>query len=207
MEAAKTSKRTRRLKTALAAAVCHPTRIKCLAILGERVASPAEIGRELLIDVGTIDYHVSELLDVNLVEEVGSRPARGATEHFYKAIELPSVTEDEEAEMDECARRTLAETVVALFAADATRALDTGTFLARTDNHLTRVARNVDRRGWREMAEAYAWLFETVETIHTQSAERLGKSEEKPLRVISFQGLFEAPRAENPVDQSGGTKT
>ena len=197
MEGAEIKRRTPRLKTALAAAVCHPTRIKCLAIVGERPASPAEIGRELKIDVGTINYHVNELVRANLAEEVGTRPVRGSTEHFYKAVELPSVGEDQEEEMSECARRTLAETVVALFAADATRAIETGTFLARTDNHLTRVARNVDRRGWEELGAAYMALFENIEEIQNDAAKRLGKSDEEPLRVVSFLGLFEAPRPSN----------
>src|ERR1700759_2273608 len=89
----------KRLNTALAAAVAHPIRTRSLAILGERVASPAEIARELELDVSKVGYHVSALADAKLIEEVGSRPVRGAIEHFYKAVELPILTDEQEAEL------------------------------------------------------------------------------------------------------------
>src|ERR1700743_1369934 len=96
---ATSAKKKKRLEPTLAAAVAHPVRTRCLVVLAERVASPAEIARELNLDVSKVGYHVSALAQANLIEQVGSRPVRGAVEHFYKAIELPLVSDDQESEL------------------------------------------------------------------------------------------------------------
>jgi hypothetical protein len=73
----------------LGAVVAHPLRCRCLAILGERTASPAEIAREIHVEVSKVGYHVSALVKAGLLEEVGQRPVRGAVEHFYRAVVRP----------------------------------------------------------------------------------------------------------------------
>ena len=92
---ASTTRRRKRLKTTLAAAVAHPLRARCLTIFAERAASPSEIARELRLDVSNVGYHVTALAEANLIERVRSRPVRGATENFYRAIELPVVTAEQ----------------------------------------------------------------------------------------------------------------
>jgi DNA-binding transcriptional ArsR family regulator len=192
--AAATGKR-KRLKTTLAAAVAHPLRSKILTILAERVASPAEISRELGVDVANIGYHVRALLETGLIEEVRNRQVRGAIEHFYRATELPVITSEQEAERTDAERRAFAETTLSIYAANATNAIDTGTLLARPDHHLTRVAMNVDEEGWKEMTDAYMELYERVFDIRTAAARRIGKNSEEPVRIVSFQSLFEMPSA------------
>jgi DNA-binding transcriptional ArsR family regulator len=188
------AKKRKRLETTLASAVAHPIRSKCLVILAERVASPAEIARELHVEVSTIGYHVSALAEANLVEEVRNRQVRGAVEHFYRAVELPVVTNEQEAEISPAEQRVYAESVLSIYAANAAHSLDVGTFLRRTDHHLTRFAFNVDEEGWRDAAAAYMELYERIFEIQEEAAERMGESDEKPVRVVSFQSLFEIPR-------------
>lgn len=190
-----TTGRRKRLQSTLAAAVAHPLRARCLTVFAERVASPAEISRELMVDVSKVGYHVSALRDANLIEEVGQRPVRGAIEHFYRAIELPIVTTDQEPERSEEDRRNFSETILSVYAASASHAIEAGTFLARPDHHHTRVSVNVDEAGWKEMTEAYMELYDRVFEIREAAAERMAKSDEEPIRVVSFQSLFEAPRS------------
>jgi len=183
----------KRLNTALAAAVAHPIRTRSLAILGERVASPAEIARELELDVSKVGYHVSALAEANLIEEVGNRPVRGAIEHFYKAVELPILTDEQEAELPMEERRSFAESILSLYVGNAAHGLDAGTLVGRPDHHLTRFAFNLDETGWKEASDAYLELYERVFQIQAEAAERLGKAEEKPIRAVSFLSLFEVP--------------
>lgn len=78
----------------LARANTHPLRISILEILamdGGRTLSPSDISYELRSPLSNVNYHVTELRRAGLVELVGERPVRGATEHFYreaKATEL-----------------------------------------------------------------------------------------------------------------------
>ncbi len=72
------------------------------------MASPAEIARELHLDVSKVGYHVSALAEANLIDEIGSRPVRGAVEHFYRAVQLPVVDNDQMGAYSEAERRIVA---------------------------------------------------------------------------------------------------
>ena len=71
----------------LARATAHPLRVSILEILGidgGRVLSPSDLSRELQIPLSNTNYHVTELAKAGLIELVGERQVRGATEHFYR---------------------------------------------------------------------------------------------------------------------------
>jgi DNA-binding transcriptional ArsR family regulator len=70
----------------LARANTHPLRISILEVLemdGGRCLSPSELAYELRMPLSNVNYHVTELFRSGLLELVGERPVRGATEHFY----------------------------------------------------------------------------------------------------------------------------
>jgi DNA-binding transcriptional ArsR family regulator len=186
-------KKRKRLETTLAAAVAHPVRSKCLVILAEREASPAEIARELNLDVSKVGYHVAALAEAKLIEPTRTQPVRGAVEHFYRATMLPVVENADEIPGDETERRIYAETILSVHAANAANSLEVGVFFDRTDHHLTRLAFNTDEVGWLEATAAYKELYERIFEIQEAAAQRMGESDEKPFRVVSFQSLFEVP--------------
>ena len=66
-------------------ALAHPLRVRALAILTEREASPSELADELDEPLGNVSYHVRLLHDLGLIELVGTTPRRGAIEHHYRA--------------------------------------------------------------------------------------------------------------------------
>ena len=71
----------------LARATAHPLRISILEILGldgGRTLSPSDLSQELQIPLSNTNYHVTELAKAGLIELVGQRQVRGATEHFYR---------------------------------------------------------------------------------------------------------------------------
>ncbi len=71
----------------LARATAHPLRISVLEILGldgGRTLSPSDLSQELQIPLSNTNYHVTELAKAGLIELVGQRQVRGATEHFYR---------------------------------------------------------------------------------------------------------------------------
>lgn len=71
----------------LARANTHPLRISILEVLGidgGRVLSPRDLSHELYAPLSRVNYHVTELASSGLIELVGERAVRGATEHFYK---------------------------------------------------------------------------------------------------------------------------
>jgi predicted ArsR family transcriptional regulator len=71
----------------LARANTHPLRISILEVMaldGGRTLSPSDLSYELRVPLSNVNYHVTELHRTGLVELVGERPVRGATEHFYR---------------------------------------------------------------------------------------------------------------------------
>jgi DNA-binding transcriptional ArsR family regulator len=199
----KPAARRRSPDATLGAAVAHPLRCRCLTILADRVASPAEIARECGLEVSSVGYHVTSLAEAGLVEEVGQRPVRGAVEHFYRAVVRPCVSSEEEADTDHEKRKSFARTTWSLIAADATTALEAGTLVERPEHHLTRVPLRVDEQGWSEMAEAYMELYERVYEIQAASAGRLGEQPDDPgISVLSVLAFFETPEAAPAIELS-----
>jgi DNA-binding transcriptional ArsR family regulator len=191
----------------LGAVVAHPLRCRCLAILGERVASPAEIAREIHVEVSKVGYHVTALAKAGLLEEVGQRPVRGAVEHFYRAVARPITLTEDEAELSIEQRASFARTIWSLITANATTALEAGTLVERADHHLTRVPLRVDEQGWTELAAAYMELYERVYEIQTDAAERLGQDpEDSGISVLSVLAFFETPEAAPAVKLAGTTE-
>lgn len=191
----------------LGATVAHPLRCRCLTILADRVASPAEIARELGLEVSNVGYHVGALAEAGLIEEVGQRPVRGAVEHFYRAVVRPITSTEDEEELSVEKRLSFARTIWSLITANATMAIQSGILVERPDHHLTRVPLRVDEEGWSELAEAYMELYERVYEIQAASAERLGaKPEDHGISVLSALTFFETPESAPAIQLAATTE-
>ena len=68
-------------------ATIHPTKVDILEAMARltRPVSSAELHRMFADgeDLSNISYHMSRLVDLGAVEEIDSRPVRGARETFY----------------------------------------------------------------------------------------------------------------------------
>lgn len=76
----------------LARANTHPLRVSILEVLnldGGRTLSPKDLSLELQAPLSTVNYHVTELRNSNLVKVVDEQQVRGAIEHFYRAVDVP----------------------------------------------------------------------------------------------------------------------
>jgi hypothetical protein len=77
----------------LARANTHPLRISIMEVLGldgGRTLSPKDLSFELQAPLSTVNYHVTELAKAGLIELVDQRQVRGAIEHFYRLVEIPT---------------------------------------------------------------------------------------------------------------------
>src|ERR671939_1452020 len=74
-------------------AMSHPLRVRILAILQERRASPNELAGVLGATLGTVAYHVRTLHQLGLIELVDETRVRGAVAHHYRARERPQVSD------------------------------------------------------------------------------------------------------------------
>ncbi len=77
----------------LARANTHPLRVSILEVLNideGRTLSPKDLSVELQAPLSTVNYHVTELRESDLVKVVDEQQVRGAIEHFYEAVESSS---------------------------------------------------------------------------------------------------------------------
>src|SRR3954454_3071514 len=74
-------------------AISHPLRVRILAMLQERTASPSQLSQWLGATLGTTAYHVRALHKLRLIELADEPRVRGAIEHHCRAGKRPTVSE------------------------------------------------------------------------------------------------------------------
>jgi DNA-binding transcriptional ArsR family regulator len=155
-------------------ALSHPLRVRILALLQERTASPRELAEWLDATLGTVSYHVRTLHDFGLIELVKTTQVRGAIAHHYKAKVRPRV--------DDAAWASAAPIVkqAAVGAAlqtvdDYARASAAAGGFDRAEAHLSRTNVRLDAKGWQQAAKACEKLLADLNKIEEAAARRLAK--------------------------------
>jgi DNA-binding transcriptional ArsR family regulator len=158
-------------------ALAHPTRVRLLAMLREQRASPVQLSDRLGVSLGTTAYHVRTLKALGLIKLVGTRQRRGATEHYYEAVEDPRFTDAAWEAGGPVAKQRAIGAQLRQAGEFATGSAAAGGF-DRSDAVLERRAVRLDERGWKDLAKATAKLLEQVQRIEAAAAERLAKADE-----------------------------
>jgi DNA-binding transcriptional ArsR family regulator len=175
-------------------ALSHPLRVRILAILEDRTASPVQLAEWLDASLGVVSYHVRTLNRLGLVELVGETPRRGAVEHHYRARDRPTISAKSWEKAPPMAKQAQLGATLQLINEVAVTSAAAGGF-DRNDSRLTRTQVAVDDEGWQELAEAFERLVEDVRRIEraaTRRLERDGGDGQIRAGVVSM--LFEAQR-------------
>lgn len=192
---AQKAKQGRVVSERLAMAIGHPIRIDALRILNERVASPSELAKELGMGVSQVSYHIKELRRQNCIELVKTEPRRGAVEHYYRATEPELVDDRELMRLPEAKRQEISTGVLQTVIAATAGSLQSGTFDARGDRHLSWVPMQLDEKGWKELTNALGKALKEVEGIKAASAKRLGAGDEPGIPAAVTMMGFETASA------------
>ena len=120
-------------------AMSHPLRVRILALLDERTASPVELAGWLDATLGTVAYHVRTLERMGLVELVRETRVRGAVEHHYRSKERPRVSDEAWAAAPPIAKQVAVSSSLQTIDAYARAASAAGGF-DHGNSHLTRTA-------------------------------------------------------------------
>ena len=157
-------------------ALAHPTRIRVLAILKERKASPNELSEMLGEGLGTVAYHVRTLKNLGLVKLVGTRPRRGAIEHFYEAVEHPRISDEAWGQAGPVVKQRLLSAMLQQAGEYSASSAAAGGF-DRNDAVITRHALKLDEKGWQELAKAAKRWLEEMDKIEKASKARTSKDD------------------------------
>jgi DNA-binding transcriptional ArsR family regulator len=192
------AERKRAIDDAVAYAVGHRIRIDALAILAEGKHSPSQIAEILGEDVSLVGNHIRELYESGCIESAGTAKVRNATEHFYRALELPYVDGEEYGEMSQETRRELIGLIIQAIVAEVMASFRAAKM--ETDEDLAMVwdSMNLDALGRHEMAEELTARYERLKQIKAKSANRLAQSGEVGITTVVALMGFERSRPGRP---------
>jgi len=190
-------------------AMSHPLRVRILALLDERTASPVELAGWLGAPLGTVAYHVRTLERMGLIELTRQTRVRGAVEHHYRSTTRPRVSDEAWAAAPPIAKQAAVSASLQTVDAYARAASAAGGF-DHGNSHLTRTAMRLDARGFTDLSRACLRLLAQVDRIEQAASERIERNphsgETKDIALVMM--LFEAARltAEHPHDPSAATR-
>lgn len=159
-------------------AMSHPTRSAAYGLMAERPMSPAQIALEIDETVSNVSYHCKTLVKLGCAELVDTRPVRGATEHFYRALDRHVVDTEEWAsllETDPTAATHLIGEFMQPIVDDFSEAARNGA-IKDANFHITRTPLTLDAEGIAEGMEIYEEAREAMIKVQERVAERGGKS-------------------------------
>lgn len=172
-------------------ALAHPLRIRILAMLQERPASPVQLAPRLDSTLGRVGHHVRVLRDAGMIELVETRQRRGAVEHIYRARALPRFSDGAWQQAGETVRARVVAATVGQIGDYVSGSAGAGGF-DRADANLSRVPLRLDETGWRELATAgRRWLAEADE-IQARALARSGPEAAELVDVGLVLLVFEA---------------
>jgi DNA-binding transcriptional ArsR family regulator len=175
----------------LVKALGHPMRVRILEALQGRTASPTELAREFRESLGVVSYHTNALLEVDCIEQVGTRPKRGTIEHFYTARPRSFIGHQDWRRAPLSVRAGVTSEALRTFAAKIGEAIDADTIDRREDTTLNWMPITVDEQGWRETAEILDRALRELQSVAAASRARLGG--EAGIPVVTGLAAFETP--------------
>jgi DNA-binding transcriptional ArsR family regulator len=155
-------------------ALSHPLRVRILAMLQERTASPSQLSEWLGATLGTTAYHVRSLHQLGLIELADETRVRGAIEHHYRAGRRPMVSEDAWAQAPPIAKQAALGSALQTINEYASKSAAEGGF-DRAEAHLSRTSLKLDAKGWEQLNKAALKFVEQVERIDEAAKERAQK--------------------------------
>jgi len=186
----------------VAYAVGHRIRIEALSILNEGTASPNEIAKLIDEGVSKVGHHIKELVDSGCIEFVGTAQRRGATEHFYRAVERPFISDEEARDLQPETKREFAALILQAIMAEGLSALSSQKMDSDDDVWMSWRSLNLDAEGRREVADLQAESYARVEEIEARSVARLLESSEEGKSTVVAAMAFERSRAGRPPGDS-----
>jgi DNA-binding transcriptional ArsR family regulator len=184
--------------------LAHPLRVHILRVLQNRVASPSEMAEEIDAPLGNVSYHVRFLARVGLIELAGTKPRRGAVEHYYRAVGRVRITDEAWAQVPQVVKNALISSTLDEVGRYIQAAASVGGF-DRDDANVSRRSIVLDEQGFSELAAAAKQLLDRAYEIENDSVKRMaGTGDHTEFEVTAglVVMLFEAASTpEQPVVQ------
>lgn len=172
----------------------HRTRAYALTILNEGVYNPDQIAAIIGERTPNVSHHIKELLDGGSIELAKTEKVRNATQHYYRAVEMPYYTDEEIAAMTPKERQEIIGLTIQCLMAEVMSAFWSGKM--STDPRLWLAWRwfNLDEEGREDLADEQKRSWKRVQEIEVESTNRCAKSGENARSIIVASSGFPRER-------------
>jgi DNA-binding transcriptional ArsR family regulator len=175
-------------------AVGHRIRIEVLGILNEGPRSPSELAKLIHQPLTTISHHIKELVDSGCIELARVEKVRNADQHYYRANQLPFISDDEADLLPPEVKQEYAAVILQAIMAEGLGALWAGRM---SDDPTVRMMWrwfNLDAQGRQELADEQRESWERIVEIEARSTARRVESGEGATSMVATMMSFERAR-------------
>ena len=174
-------------------AMSHPVRVRIMAMLSERKASPNELSQWLGTTLGATAYHVRTLHKLGLIELVDETRVRGAVEHHYKAKARPKSSQENWSKASPVAKQAAVGSQLRMLEDHTNISAAAGGF-DRSGALIERKTARVDDKGWAALETEARKFLERVEKIEADAGKRLARTGDEGgidagVVVLSFESV------------------
>ena len=158
----------------LVKALAHPIRIRIMAILEERTATPKQLAAELGLPLENVSYHVRALKEFGFIKLERTRQVRGAIEHHYRAAARPRVTRTAWEQIPQLVKTALVGAALGQIGRAVQDAAQQDGF-ARPESQVSRHSLVLDEQGYREASAVLDDALTQLDEISKASKRRAGR--------------------------------
>jgi DNA-binding transcriptional ArsR family regulator len=175
-------------------ALGHRVRVEILTLLNEGVYTADDIAALVDESRQNIHHHLKELLSGQSIEIARVEKRRNTDLHYYRAVEMPSFSEEVLATMTPEERQATAGIIVQHSTAELMAALAAGKLNNDLQVCLAWRWFNLDEQGRQELSKEQVRLWERFQEIEAASTNRRAESGEEAQSIIAAAWGFERAR-------------
>ena len=176
-------------------ALGHPVRVRILEVVNERPISPVGFAREERgVSLSTASYHFKVLEECGCIECVEEVQRRGSREHIYQGTRRALFDDAVWKRLPKLVQGGVTATVLEGFIDRAVRAVESGSYDAREDSHLSWLAMVLDEKGWDRLTALLASMLTEAQEIAVEAGERMADSGEAGFSVTFAAAGFESAK-------------
>lgn len=185
------------LRLRLSKVFADPLCLKIIAETNQREMSAAQFHEQFgEVAIGGIRRRFKTLAEIGWLHKVGEKTGgrrRGATEYFYRAAGPAIVDGEAWVDVPDPIKRTYSWRTFEQLSEQVKEALETGTFDARPDSHLSSWSLRLDQVGWERLVGAVDALFRFAFEAQEEAELRMSRSGEQPITTTLALAAFESP--------------
>jgi DNA-binding transcriptional regulator GbsR (MarR family) len=182
----------------MAKALADPWRVRILSELSVRPMSPSQFVEEVGGELTHVSRCFRQLAEWDFIEVLEERPGRrsgAAIEHVYRGIRRSHFDTATWKSVSRSERDGWSRTAVSAYFARIAEAVESGTFDAEIDRHVSWDGVALDRSAWLELGQRLDEVLDWLPELAVESDRRLQLSDGERIPTVVGLAAFRSPQS------------